>query len=181
MDWLTTSVRPPYALMSPWMAIILTQAVGFLGVLCVRQFLEGQVYLLRWWSFRFGDSVAIGVIYAFFASLALRDYEASGWYTTRLAYILLVVIGLGVGIFLLKDAITTRKLTYEDVFNSSELYHTFVTWPGLFLLVGSALIPVWANDTRLLYKLGMTLGLVLYLAAVGYDMFLNPHRGDPGR
>lgn len=181
MDWLTTSVRPPYALMSPWMAIIVTQALGFLGVLCVRQFLEREVYLLRWWSFRLGDSVAIGLIYAFFASRALHGYEASGWYTTRLAYILLIGLGLGIGIFLLKDAITSRKLTYGDVFKPSELYHTFITWPGLFLLVGSSIVPIWTSDASLTNKLFATLGLVLYLAAVGYDMFLNPHRGDPGR
>jgi hypothetical protein len=147
----------------------------------VRQFLEGKAYLLRWWSFRLGDSVAIGLIYAFFAGRALADYEASGWYTQRWVYLVLVLVGLVVGGYILWEAVEIRSLSTKDVFNPSELFHTFITWPILFLLVGSSIIPIWASDASLTDKLGATLGLILYLAAVGYDTFLNPHRMDSGR
>jgi hypothetical protein len=162
--------------------MLVTLLFGFGGVMLVRMRFEHKIYLLRWRSFWLGDSIALGVIYALFATLALRKYEPSGhWYTARGIYILLGVIGLAVGIFLLREAERTRSLTPEEIFNPSELFHTLVTWPALFLLVGSSLIPIWASDARLLYKVGATLGLVLYFATVGYDMLLNPERGNPGR
>ncbi len=180
-SWLGTSVRPPYAVLGPIPGMIVTLLFGFVGVLLVRQFLEGEVYFLRWWSFRLGDSIAIGLFYAFFAGRALRDYEASGWYTQRWVYLALVVMGLVVGWYILWEAVDIRSLSTKDIFNPSELFHTFITWPALTLLVGSSIIPIWASDSRLLYKVGATLGLVLYFITVGYDMFLNPHRMDPGR
>jgi len=167
--------------MNPWVAILVTQALGFLGVIFVRQFLEGRVYLLRWWSFRLGDSVALGLIYAVFASLALRDYEASGVYTQRWVYIALILVGLAVGGYILWEAVEIRSLSPEDVFKPSELFHTFVTWPALTLLVIGSIVPVWMSDAPLIYKLGATAGFVGYFTTVGYDTFLNPHRMDAGR
>lgn len=180
-SWLGTSVRPPYAILGPISGVLVTLLFGFGGVMLVRQFVEGHAYLLRWWSFRFGDSIAIGLIYAFFAGRALRDYEASGWYTQRWVYLVLIGVGLVAGGYILWEAVEIRSLSTKDVFNPSELFHTFITWPILFLLVGSSIVPIWASDTTLTNKLGVTLGLVLYIASVGYDTFFNPYRMDPGR
>ena len=92
-----------------------------------------------------GDSVAIGIIYASFASRALRDYEASGWYTQRWFYIALGAVGLNIGSLLLIQAAQARSLSPEDLKNPSELFHAIITWPVLTVLVGSSLIPIWTS------------------------------------
>lgn len=181
MDWLTTSVRPPYALLGPWWGVLVTLLLGFGGVMLVRLRYEHKFYLLRWRAFWLGDSIAIGLVYAFFAGRALRDYEASDWYTQRWVYLVLCLLGLTLGIYLLKEAERTRSLTAEDIFNPSELFHTMITWPALMVLVGSSLVPIWMDSTSRADQLGATLGLVLFLGTIGYDMFLNPERGNPGR
>lgn len=181
MDWLTTSVRPPYALLGPWWGVLVTLLLGFGGVMLVRLRYEHKFYLLRWRAFWLGDSIAIGLVYAFFAGRALRDYEASDWYTQRWVYFTLGLLGLALGIFILQEAQRTRFLTWEEVFAPSELWHTCISWPSFAVLIGGSLIPIWTSETSVWNKLGAMLGLALLIVLIGYDTFFNPERSLPGR
>lgn len=185
MNWLTEPVNPLYGVMSPGFALLLTLLLGFGGVMLIRIFVERDFYLLRWWTFRVGDSIGFS-IYAYFTAKALQDYVPSGaWYTQRWFIesftFILALIGLAAAMYLLKDGMVKREITVQEANVASEKYHTWVTWPCLFALIGTSIVPVWTSEAPVGTKLAAYTGLVIYAITLGIDSSPLVDSSAPGR
>lgn len=178
---MTDSLKPLYGEVSPWLAVVISLLLGFVGVMLIRIVVEQDFYLLRWKAFVIGDSIAFS-LYAFFASRGLQDYYPKGrWYDQRWLVLALMVLGVLIGIYLLRDAMQNRQVSLEEATLPSELFHTFITYPALMaLIVRSAIILFFVSDASRVDKLGAAAGLLIYGGAFLYDSSPLQDRG-PGR
>lgn len=163
MDWLTDTTKPVIAEFSPIVAALLVFLLGFGGVMMTRRIYEGEFYLTRWWSFRIGDSIALP-LFAFFTALAFQ--KSTEWWNPRwfnyTLFLALVILGVVFARQLLLDAMINRSVSFAEANRPSERFHTYITWPSIFALVGTALIPLWTCDAPMRYKVLATTGLILY-------------------
>lgn len=183
MDFLTESYRPIYAQVLPWQAVLVILLVGFGGAMLVRLNVEKRRYLLRWKAFTFGMSIGLP-FYSYFASRGLQDYESSGgWYDKPLFHGILMLMGLGVGLYLLKDAQKNRFVTKEEARIASERFILYISYPSFFFFIGHSAIDFFfvADNVSGQDKFWALMGLLFYAAWLLYDMFLNPERKDRGR
>ena len=103
MDFLLETTAPFYSKVEPGVAVAVTLAASFAGIMLIRLVFEHDFYLLRWWSFRLGDSIGFP-LYAYFAAQALQDYKSDGsWYDTRWFVICLSALGMVIGLCLFLD------------------------------------------------------------------------------
>lgn len=180
--FLNDNVRPWYAEVTPKRAVADTLLAGFGGVMAIRAFGEGRVYLLRWKSFTVGNSGGF-TTYAYYAAKGLQYYEPRGrWYDKRWFAWGLTLAGLSVGVGQGVIANKTRNVSLAELFTASELFHMTVTYPTLTAAIihsGVVLFFV-ADDVPTETKLKAAAALTLYCAALGYD-FISPESGKPGR
>ncbi len=178
---MTDSLKPLYGEVNPFLAVMISLLFGFAGVMLMRIVVEQDFYLLRWKAFVIGDSIAFS-LFAFFASRGLQRYTPQGrWYDQRWFILVLMLLGVLIGIYLLRDAMQTRQVSWEEVKKPSELFHTFITYPALMALIArSAIILFFVSDAPRVDKIGAAAGLLIYAAALAYDMSPLQDHG-PGR
>ena len=108
--------------------------IDFGAIMAIRAVFEGKIYLMRWWSFKVGDTIGLPV-YAGFAAVVVSDGEFSGFYTETWWHFLVLAVGYAFFVGLHVNNLRTGFFSWCDAVNLSELYHTVIAGIMFYLIV----------------------------------------------
>lgn len=139
-------------------------AIDFGAIMVIRVFVERKFYLMRWWSFKVGDTIALPV-YAGSAAVVIADADFSGWYTHWIWHAAIFAVGYLIFVGLHIHNWRSGFFSKSDALNPSEMYHTLIAGV-MFYLMASVLIPAFvADDNHPFAGFLVGGGLALYIGS----------------
>ena len=134
--------------------------IDFGAIMAIRAVFEGKIYLMRWWSFKVGDTIGLPV-YAGFAAVVVSDGSFSGFYTETWWHVLVLAVGYAFFVGLHVNNLRTGFFSWRDAVNLSELYHTVIAGVMFYFIV-TVLPPVLDSEGPSWLAFIAAVGLAIY-------------------
>lgn len=157
---------------NPFFVAVFIFLIDFGFVFLIRVVFEKKVYLGRWWTYRYGDSIFLPILAYFLAITYQKTTVFPYLYQQPWWHISVFVFGYILMAYTEYLHIKNKVYKKKDLFLPSQLYHSFIFGIFFYTIVGSLplLFPVRFSD---LAYVGIIFGSVGFLLMCVKDFIFD--------